>query len=122
VVTVTGETKGLEDVLRRLGSAEDYIAERAGKALRSEGEALLARASETVPRQTGRLAASGYVTAPVETSSGVTVEVGYSAPYAPEVHERMERRHASGQSKWLEKAAQAEAAELAPAVAEQVKR
>lgn len=65
---------------------------------------VMARSQALVPIDTGELKASGYV----RLGPGGKVEIGYSAPYALAVHERLNVRHRQGQAKYLEAAVDAE--------------
>lgn len=65
---------------------------RAG--LRAAAEFLLEKSLEIVPRQTGKLAKSGYVKE-IKTRSLPTFVVGYKAEYAIHVHERLDLAHGS---------------------------
>lgn len=67
------------------------------------GQAILGRAVELCPIETGALRASGRL---VVIPSANTVMITFDCPYASYVHEDTNKRHSAGQSKFLEQAAQ----------------
>lgn len=69
--------------------------------LASIGVAILGRAVELCPIDTGFLRKSGLVIV-----NGNSVVIGFYAPYSIYVHENMNSRHITGQSKFLEQAVQ----------------
>ena len=56
-------------------------------ALHAEAKRMMRRSQELVPRDTGALAASGYVEKPIVYPHHSTVELGYNSEYAVRVHE-----------------------------------
>lgn len=72
---------------------------------------------ELVPVKSGRLKNSGFVEI-TETAIGTQATVGYRAPYAAEVHEDFEGKHA----KFLQKPAFEHAHQIPNKVADAVKR
>lgn len=68
-------------------------------ALLAYGQALIERAAAEAPRDTGELAASAYA----ELTAPGIVTVGFRAPHAAAVHERLDVPHASGGAKFLER-------------------
>lgn len=70
-----------------------------------------------VPLRTGRLRLSAYVTQPDPSQSRLQSQVGYAAPYAPEVHERPGSRY----SKWMEKGVTLWASDLAGRLAKSLR-
>ncbi len=68
------------------------------QALLEEGEAIMLESQNQVPRDTGFLANSRFVR--VEDGGGeITLELGYTAPYAIYVHEDPTARHRAP-TKW----------------------
>ena len=64
------------------------------------------RAKDLLPVETGRLKDSGRVET-TKTASGTFTDIvfgGPEAPYATQVHERVDIRHETGQAKYLETA------------------
>lgn len=88
MITFSITVTGIDDVLTALTNVGVDVPKVLGRALYQEGLALAAEADALVPRDTGNLAASQFVTPP----SGVPVQVvvgygGAAAPYALAVHE-----------------------------------
>lgn len=94
-VTITG-TAGLK---RGFGAAAKRAERALAGALQETGERALKAAQQVVPVNTGALRDSGYVTA-----EGLAVELGFTAPHAPQVHEDLAAPHDDGQAKFLETA------------------
>ena len=78
---------GYNAALRKAKTLEDLIPLMLAKALHREGKRIMALSQERVPRDTGRLAASGYVKPPEFIGPIAQVELGYDAPYATYIHE-----------------------------------
>lgn len=96
-VTITG----LDRVLCNLNR---HIAKIPGKTKAGMKEAALLIQSESMrltPHDTGHLKGSSYVNSPMEAANGdVGVEIGYTAVYAPYVHE-INANYRRGQWKFL---------------------
>lgn len=77
---------GMEEVLANLKKAKNVLAIRAAQGLKMAGLYLQAESQKLVPVDTGNLKASAFTRA---TGSGfkTDVNVGYTASYAPYVHE-----------------------------------
>lgn len=84
------------------------IRQAAARAVEETGDELLARANETVPFDTGTLAASGQVDV---NPARVTATVSYNTPYAIRQHEDTNLSHPNplspnsspnGRARWLE--------------------
>ena len=74
-------------------------------ALFRRGEAVMKRAKDLTPVDTGTLRNSGTVNQPEIEGNQVSVTIGFggaAAPYAVFVHEDMTKRHPVGQAKFLE--------------------
>ena len=98
---------GVENVLRNLNVIEKGTKRVIGKTLFEESEKVMTEIKTVpiVPVDTGALAATGHVELPVETATGVTVELGFGGPaveYAAVQHERLDYHHPVGQAKYLE--------------------
>ena len=111
----TFDLEGLPDVIKKLGELGPRYRDAVEAALYGQGIALdeLANRKGMVPVDSGQLRASHYLTLPQQVAGLPTIEFGYGADYAPEVHERQDmsvskggvyKRGSSGQPKWLEKA------------------
>lgn len=82
-VTVTGTDK----VLKNLNSELSKIKTVTKARLFACGLLVKGRAVKITPIKTGNLRGSAYVTPVEETARGGVVEIGYTAYYAPYVHE-----------------------------------
>src|SRR5215208_330556 len=92
---------GLLRTLQRLASGIGQVTE--GPAKKEAEEILKDSQQNYVPFDQGDLRESGYVGEPVEHGGVVSVEIGYSAPYAVEQHENLDFNHPGGKSaKYLE--------------------
>ena len=111
-VDVTGQDAIARAVAEQLASLPGAVQ----IALLVEGAAIAADAAQRCPVDTGTLKGSVYV-----IPAGTGVQVGFSAPYAVEVHERTDISHDDGEPKFLEKAKNAAASTLASQVAARVK-
>lgn len=83
--------------MQRLAASVPAAAEGA---LEELAQAILQDAIAQTPKDTGALAASAYQ----RTVAPGVVRLGYTAPYAAAVHERLDIPHASGGAKFLERA------------------
>lgn len=96
--------KSLNNAKGWLESYQDYrrtLGQDVSGQLLALGTAILGRAVELCPIDTGYLRRSGTI---IQTANSVTV--GFYAPYAVYVHERIGLNHPVGQAKFLEVAAQ----------------
>lgn len=90
-MTITSaEIRGLDDLAKRFGVAVERFAEAAKVAVYGQGLALdeLINRNDMVPVKSGGLRASHFVTLPKEGGDAVSIQMGYGAPYAAQVHER----------------------------------
>lgn len=97
--------KGLNEVIRNLNREVMALQRRTTAGLWEAGLEVKRRAVELAPVDSGNLRASGY-TITYDRPQGPAVEIGFTAAYAPYVHERMELKHPVGQAKFLETALQ----------------
>lgn len=90
----------LQETLERMQQVPKVF----GQALYAEAVPLMDAAVERAPRAIGGLDTSAYITPP---SSGEhhSLEMGFSAPWAAYVHERMDLQHpGGGEAKFLQRA------------------
>jgi hypothetical protein len=87
-------TKGLRNVTKKLEEAAEKYREATQVALYGQGIALdeLMNRKGMVPKITGRLRSSHYVTPPQASGRLEMNEVGYGVDYAEEAHERQKSR------------------------------
>lgn len=88
---------GLSEVIGNLDRLPKAITADALQATTASGTEILEIAQRNCPVRTGRLRDSGYVKV-----LGFEVEVGFSAPYAADVHEDTSADHSTGEAKFLE--------------------
>ena len=88
---------GLNEVLANLNREIGQISKRSIDGLMEAGLQVQAQSQRLVPVDTANLKGSAYT-----RKQGQGVEVGYTAAYAPFVHEDLEARHTVGQAKYLE--------------------
>lgn len=88
-VTATVKVTGTEKVLRNLNLEMKKIKRLTKSRLYACGLLVKNRAVKITPIKTGNLRGSAYVT-PIDTAAGPQVEIGYTAYYAPYVHEMPE--------------------------------
>jgi hypothetical protein len=89
---ITAELIGRRELEIKLQRVSEKQAKAAQAAMLTAGYRLMKYSQELVPIETGNLSNSGFVTSVV--SSGRTIVlVGYSADYAPYVHERLDTAH-----------------------------
>ncbi len=98
---------GVENVMRNLKILETDAKRVIGKVLFEEAEKVMAeiKTIPIVPVDTGMLRNTGHVELPIETGTGVVVEMGFGGPaviYAAVQHERLDYHHPVGQAKYLE--------------------
>ena len=79
--------EGYDKAWKKAKTLEEAIPLLMTSALHSEAKRMMRRSQQLVPRDTGALAASGYVEKPIVYPHHSTVELGYSSPYAVRVHE-----------------------------------
>lgn len=108
--------RGLENVLGNIEKAVAEAGEATEEGLYAAGLIIEKDSIKRTPRDTGHLRNTAYVNA-----QGKKVQVGYSAEYAPAVHENLNAHHGVGEPKFLEHAAQAREKEALAAVADAIK-
>lgn len=113
---VTATVQGVEDAEKKIAEALGRVEGTAQLALIVQAAAIAADAAQRAPIQTGALRQSVVV-----VPSGSTVAVGFTAPYAAEVHERTDVAHDEGEAKFLEHAMNEAAATMATLVAQKIK-
>lgn len=92
-----------------------------GAALYAEATPLMDGARERAPSDVGGLLESSYVTRPSGGESAPSVELGFAAPWAAYVHERMDLPHPQGgEPKFLERSLDAGAGDFYNRVAKHV--
>lgn len=102
--------KGVLEVQNTLVAKILEIEGATKKGLLAAGLLIETESIQRTPKDIGNLRSSAY-TQPTEDG----VQVGYTADYAPHVHENLESRHPIGEAKFLERAMnekEAEALEL----------
>jgi len=80
--------KGMEQLEKRLKSMPKRVQDEMGRAMRDEAVAVLAKAQESVPYDTGYLMSTGDVRDVRVNQHRTDIDVGYTAPYAIYVHSR----------------------------------
>lgn len=85
--------RGDRELLNRLRQLGDRARPAVGRAIFAEGIAIFAESQTEVPVDTGFLKSGGYITPPHDTPEGLNIEIGYTAPYALEVHENLGWQH-----------------------------
>jgi len=108
------ELRGLGDLLKNLDKSIERIKDAADVAVYEAGADIADKAQAEVPRVTGRLANSAFVTEPRDCA----VTVGYGVEYAAEVHEEPE----SDGHKWFEQSVNASASGFAQRIRERTAR
>ena len=78
--------QGYAQALSKAKSIEEYIKLIAAAALYSEGQKILAASKALVPKDTGALLASAYISPPMVWPRGASVELGYAHDSAVSVH------------------------------------
>lgn len=92
--------KGLPGVLAALKKAQSDMEKKKRKALNRIGVIVKADAQKMTPVDTANLRGSAYINA----DGSEKVLIGYTAAYAPYVHENLDAYHKVGEAKFLEKA------------------
>ena len=82
--------RGMAEVLANLNREVGKIKYGTAEGLTAAGQYVLGESNEMVPVQYGTLLNSGYVDRPAVTPRGKSVSLGYTAEYAPVVHEMPE--------------------------------
>ena len=88
--------EGYDRVWRTAKNVEELLPPLIASALHSEARRIMRASQQLVPRQTGALAATGYVEKPIFYGPVASVELGFSAPYAIKVHEMPRSGQTSG--------------------------
>ena len=78
--------QGYHQALAKAKSIEDFVKVIASAALYSEGQKILAASKALVPKDTGALLASAYISPPMVWPRGASVELGYAHDSAVSVH------------------------------------
>ena len=78
--------QGYHQALSKAKSIEEYVKLIATAALFSEGQKILAASKAMVPKDTGALLASAYISPPMVWPRGASVELGYAHDSAVSVH------------------------------------
>lgn len=92
--------KGLTQVLAALRKVQSDMEKKRKTALNHIGIIVKADAVKMTPVDTSNLRNSAYI----DVDGSERVLVGYTAAYAPYVHEDLEATHEVGEAKFLEKA------------------
>ena len=79
--------EGYDKAWKKAKTLEEAIPLLMTSALHSEAKRMMRRSQQLVPRDTGALAASGYVEKPIVYPHYSEVELGYNSDYAVRVHE-----------------------------------
>ncbi len=105
---------GIDKALRNLNREVAKIKGKTSLGLRAAALHVKGKALEITPKKTGHLQNSAYVTV-IATTRYTAAEIGYTAAYAPFVHEVERVYHSEnpkGQWKFLETAMKTEADEV----------
>lgn len=78
---------GVDRVLRNLAKLQKQATQELEPEQAKAAETLKTLAQQEAPVQTGELRDSAFVDSPYRRGNAVTVEMGFSAPYAASVHE-----------------------------------
>lgn len=124
---ITLELRGLEEMQRRLGLAQEALTKGVAAGLYAVGQNIRSTSMDKVPIDTGALKGSHYVTEPeITEDGGIAVIIGCGGgpaePYAIIQHERLDLRHPEGEAKFLEKAAAQEAGTALAVIGNQARR
>lgn len=111
------KVSGLSDVLFGLTEAEKNFIAGAVRGLKRAGLLVQGDAQKLTPVDEGNLRGSAYT----ELVGTLTVQVGYTAEYAPHVHEDLQARHTVGEAKFLEKSVQQNAGDVLKILHEEMK-
>jgi hypothetical protein len=100
---VKGRLHGVDKVLRNLNMRVQKIKKGSRSGLWQVGLTVQRASMIKTPVDTGNLKGSAYTEPPIMKPGAFLVEVGYTAAYAPIVHE-VDRNYRSGQWKFLQTA------------------
>lgn len=100
-MAIGGSVKGLSEIKAALVKVKQEQDKKKRKALTRIGVIVKGDSVKMTPVDTSNLRGSAYM----DIESNDKVIVGYTAAYAPFVHEDLESRHVKGEAKFLEKAA-----------------
>lgn len=106
---MTAGIVGLKVVLGNMRKAHQEIKQGQRRGLTKAGLIIKREAMKRTPVDLGNLKGSAY--SDLDPYSGKFVEIGYTAEYAPIVHEDLEARHTVGEAKFLERAVNAKRGE-----------
>ena len=99
--------KGDRELIKKTQEAARKYNKALGAAYYELGVIIMKESKRLVPVDTGVLKRSGYVTMPIESNTGIRVELGYGGPataYALVQHERTDFDHpGGGEAKFLER-------------------
>lgn len=116
---------GVPELRKALQRAEPLAMEALASAMFLEQEAVMAKAKERTPVDTGVLRASGTVLRPEVEGPRVEVVAGFGGAaqgYAATVHEKLGVHHPVGQAKYLESAFLERAPHMASVMAARIRR
>lgn len=104
---MTGHVTGIDKLIGDLSSLSTAALPAVGMAMHEEGEAIMTKAKQIVPRKSSALAGTGFVDPPIMTPLGVTVRLhfggGVAKDYAVIQHENIMYHHPlGGRFKYLE--------------------
>jgi hypothetical protein len=112
--------QNLDAVLRQLRRYGEGAREGMREGLAAEAEALKRRSQALCPVAEDRAGAGLLRDSAYVSLSGDSAEIGYSAPYATQVHERLDWHHDDGQAKFLEQARNEREAAITRGIAEAI--
>lgn len=115
---ISFKIQGMEQLQQTLKSMPKRVQNEMGRAMRDEAVAVLAKAQELVPYDTGYLMSTGDVRDVRKNQHRTDIEVSYTAPYAVHVHEDPRGRG----WKWLSKAFQARMSGLSRRIADRLRK
>lgn len=119
------ELRGIDEVRRRLGLAQEALTEGMAAGLKALGENVRGNSMGRAPVDLGVLRNSHYVTEPEVDGDTISLTIGCGGgpaePYAIVQHERLDLRHPEGEAKFMENAAKEEAATALQVVGNQAR-
>ena len=111
----------ISSFVRGLDQGRRRIARATREAAQEHAQKVLAKAVYYCPKgESGNLAASGEIGQIKLSGDAVSIDVGFTAPYAAIVHEDLTAAHDDGQAKFLERAQRE--LPLAPFVANKIRQ
>lgn len=118
-IDVDVDIKGMRKMQRKIDRLRKEAPEAVGAALYERAVGVMTDSKKQTPVDTGRLRSSGFVSAPMEVGpgGGMKVVMGYGTEYAVFVHEDTDASHTTGNAKYLEKALNAKAGQMAEQIA-----